>query len=140
MIKILTLSEIDQARFDIVTSLWEVTKVGNPARGDTLQAVQTTLANGAKIILAFNDEMPAGTVWLTHDFRRLYIHHMAVHPDFQKLGIGKQMLKTALQVAKELGLQAKLEVHQDNAVAYDLYTKAGFVPLEGYLTLIKRDI
>jgi [ribosomal protein S18]-alanine N-acetyltransferase len=133
------LTEITETQYEEASLLWNLTGVGNPARGDTIDAVRQTLQNGGKFIILYEDSLAVGTVWLTHDFRRLYIHHMAVHPDWQHRGFGKALLKEALKIASELKLQAKLEVFQENTAAYELYTSFGFQPLENYHTLIKRD-
>ena len=58
----------------------------------------------------------------------------------QHNGIGKALLKEALGIAKETGYQAKLEVHRDNPAARHLYQKMGFKDLEGYITMIKREL
>lgn len=140
MIKTITLTDLSQEQYQQISNIWNITGVGNPARGDTYQAVCHTLQNGGRIILAYRDDTAVGTVWLTHDFRRLYIHHMAVMPEFQKQGIGSQLLTEALKIAHELGFQAKLEVNESNITAYNLYHKFGFEPLEAYHTMIKRDV
>jgi ribosomal-protein-alanine N-acetyltransferase len=133
------LTELSEEQYSEITRLWEITGVTNPARGDTLEVVRQTLAGGGKIILVREDGKAVGTVWLTSDFRRLYIHHMAVHPDWQNRGYGKLLMQDAQKIASELKLQVKLEVHKDNKVAFELYKKYGFTTLEGYLSMIKRD-
>ena len=140
MIKTQILTDLTESQYHEITEIWNLTGVGNPARGDTYEAVCHTLQNGGRIILALLDDKTVGAVWLTHDFRRLYIHHMAVLPEFQHQGIGKLLLTEALKVAKELKYQAKLEVNADNINAYKLYQSFGFEPLEAYHTLIKRDV
>jgi len=137
---LLILSTLTDEQYKEISSLWEITGVANPARGDSLDAVNKTLEHGAKILLLYKENRPIGTVWLTHDFRRLYIHHMAVHPSFQNQGWGRMLLKEALKIASEMKLQAKLEVRSDNYPALHLYSSEGFEPLEGYQTLIKRKV
>jgi ribosomal protein S18 acetylase RimI-like enzyme len=83
---------------------------------------------------------PVGTVWLTHDFRRLYIHHMAVHPLHQNQGYGHLLMQAAVNYACELKLQAKLEVHPENLPANHLYSQYGFEALDGYRIMIRRNI
>jgi ribosomal-protein-alanine N-acetyltransferase len=140
MIKTVIVTELKEDYYIAASNLWELTGVGNPARADTFDAVQKTLLNGAKLILVYEDEQPVGTVWLTHDFRRLYLHHMAVHPDHQNKGYGKLLMQEALKLAGELKLQTKLEVHPDNLPANKLYAQFGFEALDGYRIMIKRDV
>jgi ribosomal protein S18 acetylase RimI-like enzyme len=140
LIKTLVITELTDVQFQTAALLWELSGVGNPARGDTFEAVQNTLANGGRLIIVYSDEVAVGTVWLTHDFRRLYIHHMAVHPEHQNQGYGKLLMQSAMQVAHELQLQAKLEVHPDNLPANKLYAQFGFEALDGYRIMIKRKV
>jgi ribosomal protein S18 acetylase RimI-like enzyme len=81
-----------------------------------------------------------GTSWLTNDGRRLYLHHFAIDPEFQGGGLSKPLLRESLKIAREIGLQVKLEVHQDNERAINFYKKAGFQRLGDYDVYIIRDL
>jgi len=100
-----------------IISIWDKTGISNPERADSFDSIQRTLEHGGILLLAYMDAILVGTIWLTNDYRRLYLHHMAVLPEFQKQGIGRSLLKEAIQIADKQGLQAKLEVHSDNAAA-----------------------
>ena len=140
MSKAVVITELNEAYYLAASKLWELSGVGNPARGDTYEAVEQTLLNGGRLVLVYDDDNAVGTVWLTHDFRRLYIHHMAVHPEHQNKGYGKLLMQEALKLAHELKLQAKLEVHPDNLPANKLYSQFGFEALDGYRIMIRRNI
>lgn len=129
---------LDPELFAAITSIWQETGISNPARADDLPSVRFNLDHGGIMLLAYLDDILAGTAWLSHDFRRLYIHHMAVRPEHQNKGIGRRLLLEALDIAREKGWQAKLEVHQDNTAARHLYSSCGFTDLEGYITMIRR--
>jgi ribosomal-protein-alanine N-acetyltransferase len=72
--------------------------------------------------------------WLIEDEGQ--INNIAVHPDFQGRGIGKEILRFALDKIRRLGgMFVTLEVRQSNAAAISLYEKMGFTLLgvrEGY--------
>lgn len=122
-----------------IISIWDKTGISNPERADSFDSIQRTLEHGGILLLAYMEAILVGTIWLTNDYRRLYIHHMAVLPEFQKQGIGRSLLKEAIQIADKQGLQAKLEVHSDNAAALNLYRSMGFKVLDGYLVMIRRN-
>ena len=122
-----------------IISIWDKTGISNPERADSFDSIQRTLEHGGILLLAYMDAILVGTIWLTNDYRRLYLHHMAVLPEFQKQGIGRSLLKEAIQIADKQGLQAKLEVHSDNAAALNLYRSMGFKVLDGYLVMIRRN-
>lgn len=137
-LKISHCQKLDPKLFARITAIWQETGISNPARADCFAAVQYNLDHGGIMLLAHWDDALAGTAWLSHDWRRLYIHHMAVSPGFQNHGIGRGLLEEALRVAREKGWQAKLEVHADNAAARHLYSSCGFTDLEGYIVMIRR--
>jgi ribosomal protein S18 acetylase RimI-like enzyme len=137
---IIILDKFDENIFSQIIKIWKITGVGNPERGDNLVNINKTLTSGGKILTLYSDNTLIGTCWITHDFRRCYIHHMAIHPDFQNMGHGKLLLEKALEYCQDLGLQAKLEVHNHNPHAQQLYKNFGFKLLDGYEVYIKRDI
>jgi ribosomal protein S18 acetylase RimI-like enzyme len=52
---------------------------------------------------------------------------MGVHPDHRRKGLGRRLIRTALQAARESGLeQVELSVRTDNAAAITLYGQEGF--------------
>ncbi len=124
--------------YNSAVSLWEEAGISNPARNDSFEVLQKTLEHGAILLMAEENNKAIGTLWITHDWRRAYIHHMEVKPGFIGKGVGTAMLKEALIITRELGLQAKLEVHQNNEIALGLYQKQGFEALDGYITMIRR--
>ncbi len=132
------IKQLDPEVFGVITRLWLDTGITNPARKDDLESVQYNLDHTGLILLAWDGEEAVGTVWLCHDYRRLYIHHMAVSPARQNQGIGRLLLQRSLEIATELGYQAKLEVHEENPAAIHLYSSLGFTALNGYTVMIKR--
>lgn len=54
---------------------------------------------------------------------------IAVHPDFQRRGLGEAMMRWSLAWFREQGMRrAKLNVRVDNPTAIALYRKLGFLP------------
>ena len=132
--------QLTEQLFKDIIAIWQQTGITNPARADSFEAIQHNLDHTGTLILATYNGTAAGAAWVNHDFRRLYIHHMGVLPDYQNRGIGKALLQEALAIASETGYQAKLEVHNTNQAARHLYSSMGFTDLEGYITMIKRDV
>lgn len=59
--------------------------------------------------------------------RPLYLTHMAVAPDRQRLGLGRQCLEEARRVAREWSADAiRLDAYDAAAGAGDFYVKCGF--------------
>lgn len=63
---------------------------------------------------------------------------IALYQEYCGCGIGKAMMQTVLDVAKELGYeQAELEVISDNKSAIELYKKIGFEKYGSFLNNMK---
>ncbi len=59
--------------------------------------------------------------------KELHLHNIAVHPDYQGRGIGRQLMEAVDDYCREGDFQRiTLEVRQDNAIARRLYLSLGF--------------
>ncbi len=123
-----------------VLIIWEETGIANPERHDTYDNIIATLDKNAFFLTAYYDGILVGTCWLTSDYRRLYLHHMAVLPEYQNRGIAKSLLCKAKEISKDVNLQLKLEVNDKNTIAKGIYLKNGFKVLENYVTMIRREV
>lgn len=136
--KIVDFSPVD---FDELNLLWENTGVGGTHRGDNLNVINKTIANGGKLYLLKKktSDKIIGSAWLTHDFRRIYLHHFCIHQDFQSKGLSNLLCEKCIVFAKEMKMQIKLEVHNTNHKAIALYEKHGFTYLGDYMVYIIRN-
>ena len=130
------------ADYPHVADIWERTGISTPGRGDTAEVIENTLRRKGRLLVVVDKESNTvvGTSWLTNDGRRLYLHHFAIDPKFQGGGLSKPLLRESLKIAREIGLQIKLEVHRDNKRAIHFYEKAGFKRLGDYDVYIIRDL
>lgn len=132
------ISHYSQDDFLEVDELWTLLKMGGAERGDNSSVINATLQNGGVLFIMRIENRLIGTAWLTNDMRRLYLHHMGIHPDFQNKGLGKQLLGHCLNWAKAQCLQIKLEVNPANLFAVKLYENSGFKRLGDYDVYIIR--
>jgi len=138
--KELIIRDYRDADFPDIDQLWNLTGMGGSARADDREVIRRTLSQGGKLIVLEDKEeyRVIGTSWLTQDGRRLYLHHFSIHPDYQGNGFAWKILDASMEYARETGLQIKLEVHQSNEKAINLYLKAGFKYLGDYDVYIIR--
>lgn len=124
-----------------VERLWNETGMGNSFRGDDHYTIESTLQSGGKLFILeeVNTGKIIGTSWLTNDGRRIYLHHFGILPAFQGKGFSKYLLEASMDFAKSTEKQIKIEVHQSNTRAINIYTKAGFNYLGDYDVYIIRD-
>ncbi len=125
-----------------INELWQTTGLGGSHRGDDDKIIAHSLEIGGRLIVIENTETGEiiGSSWMTFDGRRIHLHHIGVKPEFQNQGLGKLLTKESLKHAKTKGYQIKLEVHQSNKKAIEIYKKLGFAFLGDYDVYIVRDL
>lgn len=130
------------ADYNAVQNVWLQTGMGGAERGDNEKIIEESLRIGGRMILLSDDNTGEiiGTSWMTFDGRRIHLHHFGILPYFQGKGLSKILLKASLKHVKEKGYQVKLEVHNTNTKAINLYTKNGFDYLGDYDVYIIRDL
>jgi len=63
--------------------------------------------------------------WMVFD--ELHLMNLSVHPEWRRMGIGEELVRRALSLAREGGASlATLEVRASNEAAKRLYEKLGF--------------
>ena len=137
-----TIRDYWAADYPHVADIWERTGISTPGRGDSAEVIENTLRRNGRLLVLVDkgSDTVVGTSWLTNDGRRLYLHHFAIDPQFQGRGLSKPLLRESLKIAREIGLQIKLEVHKDNERAIHFYEKVGFKRLGDYDVYIIRDL
>ena len=126
--------------FDEVNRLWNETGMGGSVRGDDAKVIARTIKTGGRLRIMVDSESSEiiGTSWLTVDHRRTYLHHFGILPTYQGMGLSKTLLEDSLDIAEKIGYQIKLEVHENNIKALNLYKKYGFKYLGNYEIYIIR--
>ena len=94
------------------------------------------------------DEPVVAYLWLTEEhveetvyrygYKRLYLHHVAVLPEYQHNGISKELLAFADNYAKAEEIDV-VELHYwpNNSIAKELYAKSGY---EVYTEIAQKHI
>lgn len=77
--------------------------------------------------VAETDNKIIGAILTGNDGRRGYIYHTAVSPEYQKQGIGKQLVDTAVNALKNIGInKTALVVFDKNENGNAFWEKQGF--------------
>ncbi|MBI2330381.1 GNAT family N-acetyltransferase [Candidatus Daviesbacteria bacterium] len=80
-----------------------------------------------------------GTVFGIFNGRRAWIHHLAVHPAFQNMGIGSLLLKKVEQALKIVGAERVcLWVDKINLKVLFFYKKYGYREMKNAICLRKN--
>jgi putative acetyltransferase len=89
-----------------VYNLWRQSKGIGLSDGDSRESIRRYLARNPKMsFVAKAEGRVVGAVLCGHDGRRGYIHHLAVHPNYQRQGIGHTLVEHALQALRVAGIQ-----------------------------------
>ncbi|MCK5759676.1 MAG: GNAT family N-acetyltransferase [Candidatus Delongbacteria bacterium] len=135
---------VDFTKSDLeeLMTFWEDTGVGGKHRGDNSDIISASVNNGGRLILMKLERTSEiiGSAWVTTDKRRTYLHYFAISKEFRGIGLANILMDQVMEHAKYLGLQFRLEVHEDNIPAFELYKKYGFEYLGDYNIYINRNL
>lgn len=118
--------------YDGKTDLQTLMKIYSSAFGDlpdeSMELINYTLfSEQSKLWIAEMDGVVVGTVTTTKNGENVWVTALAVHPDYQGMGIGSDLLKFVKSEASKSGIKkVLLEVENENEQALSIYEKAGF--------------
>ena len=103
-----------------------------PSRKTTIEYVQQNIEEDWPHFVALDGEKVIGWCEISSLDRPVFEHagglSLGVIREFRGKGVGKRLLNTALQAARERGLsRIELTVREQNAIAIQLYESVGFV-------------
>ncbi len=85
---------------------------------------------GTIVISIHMDDVYAQIDWLTPDEDNIYIHRLAVHPDFQGKGFARQLMDFAENYAREKGCPSvRLDTFSQNSRNQRFYEARGYQKL-----------
>ena len=76
------------------------------------------------------DEFYQNVNWITSSEKNLYLHRLAIHPKFQKMGFAKQLMNFSFDYAQKNNfVSIRLDTFSGNPSNNIFYTKLGFKKL-----------
>lgn len=115
--------------YSAVYKLWLSCKgMGLNNLDDSKEGIEKFLSrNPDTCFVAELDNKIVGAILTGNDGRRGYIYHTAVSPEYQKQGIGRQLVDTAVEALKNIGInKAALVVFDRNENGNAFWEKRGF--------------
>ncbi len=118
---------LSPADYDELWSLWnqvEQTKRAlNPVDDSREGITRYMKRNPTTCFAATSEGKIVGAILTGHDGRRAIIHHLYVHPDFQRLGIARALVAKAEEALKKEGIT---KAFKDNDKANSFWEKMGY--------------
>lgn len=126
--------------FEAMYDLWKKVGLKVVNYEDEKEATEQIIKwNPATCFVIFIGDKLIGTVLGTFNGRRAWIYHLAVHPNFQKKGLGTLLLEKAENALKKLGAKRiLLGVSKTNLKVLGFYQKQWYVEVDDAITMGKN--
>jgi ribosomal protein S18 acetylase RimI-like enzyme len=114
--------------YESVLALMRDTPGVSVRAADSPEAIGRYLArNPGLSLVAESDGRLVGCLFCGHDGRRGYLHHVVVHPDYRRMGLGRRMVTMALDGLEAAGIfKSHLEVFANNDGAMAFWRTLGW--------------
>lgn len=115
--------------YDDIYQLWlSCPGMGLNDLDDSKEGIQRFLdRNPETCFVSVEDKKIIGVIMAGNDGRRGYIYHTAVHPHYQKQGIGSSLVQKVLKVLESIGInKVALVVFARNEKGNAFWEKQGF--------------
>ena len=126
----ISISRLTIDAYDDVLPLWQQCEGVGLSDADSREGIQSYLdRNPGMSFVATDNGRVVGAVLAGNDGRRGYIHHLAVHPDWRRQGIARQLVAHCLAVLTEAGIQkCHIFIFSDNADGLGFWKSGGWTP------------
>lgn len=125
----MTIREMKIEDYEAVYSLWmSCVGMGLNNLDDSKEGVGRFIErNPETSLVAIVDSLIVGVIMVGNDGRRGYIYHTAVHPEYRKRGIAKQLVDAAMKVLSVLGInKVALVIFERNDKGNAFWESQGF--------------
>ena len=113
--------------YDEIVELWRKAGI-EVVSSDTIDEVTRVLSRNPDLFLIgkINDEVIA-VVMGAFDGRRGYVHHLAVAPDYQKMGYGKIIMEVLIEQFRAMSVhKVHLFIEKSNKSTVEFYSNLGW--------------
>lgn len=119
--------ELAPDRIADAVHLWERTNLTRPWNDPVLDARRALNSPTSTILALMEDSHVIATAMVGHDGHRGWLYYVAVDPERQGQGIGRQLVQECTQWLQTMGVpKVQLMVRNENRAVIDFYTGLGF--------------
>ena len=122
------LYEMRMDDYDQVYQLWEMSEDIGLSKADSQYGINRFLErNPGMSFVAWEGDKVIGAVLCGHDGRRGYIHHLMVHPEYRRQGLGRSLVGRCMYALTRIGIQkCHLFIFEDNQGAAAFWESLGW--------------
>ena len=127
------ITEFSMSDYEEATAFWSsIPEVGLDDADSPSNMKAYLTRNPGLSFLARHGEKLIGAVLCGHDGRRGYLHHLAVHSDYRRTGIGKRLVDECLSALSWRGIsRCNIFIYSDNEKGKGFWEKAGWATYDG---------
>ena len=125
----MNIREMVEEDYDQVYQLWlSCAGMGLNDLDDSKEGIARFLQrNPQTCLVAVENQMIIGAILVGSDGRRAYIYHTAVHPNYRRRGVARQLVETVLTVLDDLKIhKVALVVFKRNIEGNQFWERLGF--------------
>ncbi len=122
-----TIRPFMEADTSAVVDLWKLCDLTRPWNDPTKDITRKLTVQPELFLLAEQEGRIIGSVMAGYEGHRGWINYLAVHPDYRRAGLGRQLMAAAEKRLLSLGCpKINLQVRTSNAAAIGFYQSIGF--------------
>jgi ribosomal protein S18 acetylase RimI-like enzyme len=125
-----------------ITALWQAAGLHvRPAGRDSQEAFERQMAGGLQSAIGIKTEGGdlIGVVLATHDRRKGWINRLAVHPEWRRRGVAKQLIVAAENMLHEQGIDVIAAlIEPGNTPSLECFLDSGYEEYVGLHYVSKR--
>ena len=113
---------------EALVSLWKMCKLTVPWNNPYKDIARKLKVQAELFLVGYLEDKLIASVMAGYDGHRGWLNYLAVHPDFQARGYGKQLMDNVENGLRELGCpKINLQIREGNDKVLSYYQKLGFV-------------
>ena len=127
-----SIKKVTISDYDAIHELWNIVEQSRRALNpvdDSREGIARYLRrNPDTCFAAVKDSRIIGVILTGHDGRREIVHHLCVHPDYQRMGIAGHLVSLAEEALQKEGIQKIFGlVFKDNGAANAFWEQQGYL-------------